>query len=150
MRPGSILTASSAANRALKKCYLCPRTPVTHVSGLYRERVRVRDLSARQSLPPIVVANHNVCSKRDFALSFAPSPPTPLPGEKESRHSRPARHFARLRVYAHDFAFFNKKRHPHSEAGLKRCLLAGSTGGRVAAHAQFGRRHREFNVLREL
>jgi hypothetical protein len=35
----------------LKKCYLCPRTPVTYVSGLYiRERAGVR-VKAPVSLP---------------------------------------------------------------------------------------------------
>jgi hypothetical protein len=42
-------------------------------------------LSAGLILPVVVLAKHNAYSTREFALSFAPSPPAPLPmGEGSS------------------------------------------------------------------
>lgn len=49
----------------------------------------------------------------------------------------PARDFARLRVHAHDLAFFNEQGNPHGETGFERCLFACATSGRVAAKAEF-------------
>ena len=48
-----------------------------------------------------------------------------------------ARNFAGLRIHAHEFAFFNEKRHANDEAVSSVACLLSAAGGGVAAQTRF-------------